>query len=62
MKKMKSFFQNLWKDESGQGMVEYALLLVIIIALLTVFKEPLKQAVSERMAKVKESITGFSGE
>ncbi len=62
MKKMKSFFQNLWKDESGQGMVEYALLLVIIIAVLTVFKKPLMDAVSERMGDIKGKITGFSGE
>ena len=60
MKKMNSFFKNLWKDESGQGMVEYALLIVIVIALLTVFKEPLKNAVSSKMGEISGQIGGFS--
>ena len=35
---MKQLLQNLWSDESGQGMVEYALIIALVaIGLVAVF-------------------------
>lgn len=61
MKKIKSFFTNLWKNESGQGMTEYALLLVIIIAVAVIFKQPISNAIKTKMEEVQSGITGFNG-
>ena len=39
-------FRNLWRDESGQSMVEYGLIIGAVVvgvaAILIAFKEPLK--------------------
>ncbi len=51
MKKLTNFFKKLWKDESGQGATEYILLLVVIVGIIIVFKEPIKNAV---MGKVQD--------
>ncbi len=62
MQKVTTFFKNLWKDESGQGMTEYALLLVVIIAIAVIFKDKIKTAVSSKMDEVSGEITGFKKE
>jgi len=61
MKKITSFLKNLWKDESGQGMTEYVLLVVVIIAIALIFKEKIKSAVSSKMDEVSSGIQGFNG-
>lgn len=38
MGKLKKIASELWADESGQGMLEYVLLVVAIVAVLAVFK------------------------
>ena len=35
---MKSFFKELWRDESGQGATEYILILVVVAVIVTAFK------------------------
>jgi pilus assembly protein Flp/PilA len=36
MKKMRNFFNKLWKDEAGQGMVEYGLILALVAVAVVV--------------------------
>ena len=53
---------NKLKNQSGQGMTEYILLLVIIIAVAAVFREPIKKAIGQKMEDVNSKIQGFSGD
>jgi Flp pilus assembly pilin Flp len=39
MGKLKKFASELWADESGQGMLEYVLLVVAIVFVLAIFKK-----------------------
>ena len=52
MKKLKNFAKTLWKDESGQGMAEYVLLLVIVVGLVFMFKDKIASAVKDKMGEV----------
>lgn len=60
MKMMKLNLSNKRKSQSGQGMTEYILLIVVVIGIATVFKEPIKRAVSGKMQSVEGSIQGFT--
>jgi Flp pilus assembly pilin Flp len=61
MKKIKTQLLAIWKDESAQGMAEYALLLVVVIAIGVAFKKPILDAVGAKMEEIKSKIAGFSG-
>jgi|NOAtaT_7_FD_contig_41_3362275_length_397_multi_7_in_0_out_0_1 Flp pilus assembly pilin Flp len=59
MKKVITTAKNIWKDESGQGAVEYILLLVVVVSVVTLFKEritgsgsPISKAVDELSNKI----------
>jgi Flp pilus assembly pilin Flp len=58
---IKKLAKKFWSDESAQGMTEYVLLLVVIIALATIFKDQIKKAVNDKMNAVGSDIQGFSG-
>jgi Flp pilus assembly pilin Flp len=60
MNKLKKFSKKLIKNNKGQGMVEYILLLVIVVGLVLAFKEPIKNAVSGRVDDVSNSMESFS--
>jgi Flp pilus assembly pilin Flp len=62
MKKIKKFFARLRKDESGQGTAEYVLLLFIVVALVMLFKDRIKTAVTGKIEQVSGSITDFSAD
>jgi Flp pilus assembly pilin Flp len=59
MKKLKKFAKTLWKDESGQGMAEYVLLLVIVVGLVFMFKDKIKTAVEGQVNGVTDKISNF---
>jgi len=56
---MKTFFKNLWKDESGQGMTEYILLLVVIVAIAVLFGDNIKTAVESKITELGGQIQVF---
>lgn len=62
MKKLTGFSKKLLKNEGGQGMVEYILLLVVIVAIVMLFKGQIKTAVEGKVSELKDAISGFSGE
>lgn len=62
MKSVKSFSKRLLKNESGQGATEYILLLVVVVALVMMFKTQIKTALDGKLSNLKDSISGFSGE
>lgn len=53
--------QRLWKEESGQGLVEYGLLVglivVIVIAVLVIFQDALTGLFNEIGGKLKLPVT-----
>jgi len=53
--------KNFWKDESAQGMTEYILLIVVVVALAYLFKDKIKAAVGAKTEQVGSDITNFSG-
>jgi|GEM_PF-1154493 len=59
-RKVKAIFGRVRKDQRGQGMTEYALLLLVVVAMVAVFKDKIKTAVGDKLGAVGDSITGFS--
>lgn len=55
-------FRRANSDQRGQGMTEYALLLLVIVALVAVFKDKIRTAVEGKLGDVATSITDFKGE
>lgn len=48
-------------QQAGQGMTEYILLLVVIVAVAMLFKGEIKKAVDSKMRDVGGSIQSFDG-
>lgn len=62
MKKFKSFSKNLLKNKRGQGATEYILLLVVVVALVMLFKEKIKTTMDGKLTELSDKISGFQGE
>ncbi|MBK9322133.1 MAG: hypothetical protein IPM97_04100 [Bdellovibrionaceae bacterium] len=62
MKSLKSFSKKLFKNQAGQGATEYILLLVVVVALVMMFKSQIKTALDGKLGDLKSSIEGFSGD
>lgn len=56
MKKLKNFAKRFWKDESAQGATEYILLLVVVVGLIMVFKDPIKRMVYDKLGQLQNQI------
>ena len=56
MKKVKTVLKNIWNDESGQGATEYILLIVVVIAAVAAFKDPILDALSGKMDQIRSSM------
>ncbi len=56
MKKLKNFAKRFCKDESAQGATEYILLLVVVVGLIMVFKDPIKRMVSDKLGQLQNQI------
>jgi hypothetical protein len=61
IRQLKSNFTSRVKNERGQGMLEYILLLVVVVALVMVFKDKIKSAVEAKVGDLSSSIGSFSG-
>lgn len=62
MKSLKSFSKKTLKSQSGQGATEYILLLVVVVALVLMFKTQIKSALDGKLSELNSSISGFKGE
>ena len=49
---MLKVMKNFWRDESGIGVVEIILILVVLIALVLIFKEQLTKLVNTIFEKI----------
>lgn len=65
MKKLKLIAKNLWEDESAQGATEYILLLVVVVAVVLLFRGKIKEMLDGRLdalgTGLSEVTTGFGG-
>ena len=48
MNKLKKALKRLWQDESGQGAMEYILILVVVGTIVFIFKDKIQGIVTER--------------
>jgi Flp pilus assembly pilin Flp len=48
--------KNLLKNEKGQGMVEYILLLVVVIGIIMAFKPRIMKAFNDAMGKTESGV------
>lgn len=62
MQKIKSTLKRLWADESGQGATEYILLLVIVVAIAFLFKDRIKETLTNKLNDLNSSISSFTAE
>lgn len=62
MKMFNSFSKKLMKNQAGQGATEYILLLVVVVALVMMFKTQIKGALDGKLSELGSSISGFKGE
>lgn len=62
MKNIKAFAQRLWNDESGQGMAEYVLLIVVIVGVAFIFKKNIQDMVQRKMGAVSEDFNNFNSQ
>ena len=61
MKKVITTAKNIWKDESGQGAVEYILLLVVVVGIITLLKGPMQDSLKGSVDKLTRQIGSFNG-
>lgn len=54
---LKFHFSKKMKDQRGQGMLEYILLVVVVVGLVLFLKEPLTKQVTEIKDKLGSSVS-----
>ncbi len=59
-KQMTKFFSRLWKEEQGQDLVEYALLLVLISLAAITSMKALASAISTAFTNASNNLTAGS--
>lgn len=59
--KFKNFSRKLLKNQSGQGATEYILLLVVVVALVVMFKDQIKTTVSSKISELQGNINSVTG-
>ncbi|MGA3294801.1 MAG: Flp family type IVb pilin [Candidatus Acidiferrales bacterium] len=55
---MKHFLLRLWKEEEGQDLIEYALLILLIALVAVTTLKPLGSAISSIFANATSNLTG----
>lgn len=60
MNKLKSISKKLLKNERGQGATEYILLLVVVVGLVVLFKDQIKETVDSKVGELRESISSVT--
>ncbi len=59
MKGLKKNFKAMWNDESGQGMVEYILILVAVIGFVFLVRTRLKESLNSGLDEVNTGVGSF---
>ncbi len=58
---MKKILREFWQNEEGVGVVEVILILVVLIALVIIFKEELTELVSTIFGSISEGVEVITG-
>lgn len=53
---LKNKLASLWKDESAQGATEYIVLLAVVVIVVVIFKDKIKQMVTSRLDNVDQGL------
>ena len=61
MKNASAVLKSLLKDESGQGATEYVLLVVVVVALVMLFRTKITEALGTKLDELSKDIIGFQG-
>ena len=56
--KIKKIISRLWEDESGQGTLEYALIVVAVVAVVAVFGKKMKKTLGDYIATELPKVMG----
>lgn len=59
MKLLSSKLKRKMNTQSGQGMTEYILLIVVVIAVAGAFRQPIIDAIKNKMSKTSADIENF---
>lgn len=62
MKNLKKKAAKIIKNQHGQGMVEYILLLVVVISLVVIFKGKIIETIKGKTGEVGDAVEGFKVE
>lgn len=49
---MRAFFRDFWEDQSGMGVVEVILIIVVLIGLVIIFKNQITGVVNDIFEKI----------
>ena len=60
MKKLKDFAKRLWREESAQGATEYILLLVVVVAVVLLFRGKIMEMVDAKLAQLQEGMNNIT--
>jgi hypothetical protein len=60
MNKFRNFSKKLFKNRSGQGATEYILLLVVVVAMVILFKGRIKDALNTQLEKLDSGMAGIT--
>lgn len=58
---MKKILREFWQNEEGVGVVEVILILVVLIALVIIFKEELTELVNTIFGSISEGVEVITG-
>ncbi len=65
MRNLKTIFDFIIEDESGQGATEYILLVVVVVAIVFVFKQQIMGFINQKMQDIQNGMgqitTGAGG-
>jgi hypothetical protein len=59
MKTLKHYSKKLLRSQAGQGATEYILLLVIVVAIATMFKTQIVEAIKTKIGSVQTDLNDF---
>ena len=62
MKKLTKNLQALWNDESAQGATEYILLLVVVVAVVLMFKNKILTMMNGKMSEIEGGMANLKPE
>jgi Flp pilus assembly pilin Flp len=60
MKSAIKVFKKIWNDESAQGATEYILLLVVVVAVVILFKGKITEILGEKVNTIGADIQAFT--